>query len=79
MSDKEIICPLPGVFYRSVSPDQPNYKEPGDSIEPGDVIGLVEVMKSFHEIKAETSGTIDDFLINNGSPVNAGQSIARLK
>ncbi|CZF85787.1 MULTISPECIES: acetyl-CoA carboxylase [Grimontia] len=79
MSDKEIICPLPGIFYRSASPEQPRYKEPGDAIEPGDVIGLVEVMKSFHEVKAETSGVIDDFLIENESPVNAGQPIVRLK
>ncbi|PKF50053.1 acetyl-CoA carboxylase [Enterovibrio nigricans] len=79
MSDKEIICPLPGIFYRSTSPDQPRYKEAGDTITPGDVIALVEVMKSFHEIKAETAGVIDDFLIDNESPVNAGQPIVRLK
>ncbi|STQ75718.1 acetyl-CoA carboxylase [Grimontia hollisae] len=79
MSDKEIICPLPGIFYRSASPDQPSYKAPGDAIAPGDVIGLVEVMKSFHEIKAETSGVIDDFLIENESPVSAGLPIVRLK
>ncbi|GLQ72145.1 biotin carboxyl carrier domain-containing protein [Vibrio sp. vnigr-6D03] len=79
MSDKEIICPLPGVFYRSSAPEQPFYKQAGDTLSPGDVIGLVEVMKSFHEIKAEVSGVIDDFLLDNETPVNAGQPIVRLK
>ncbi len=79
MSEKQIICPLPGIFYRSSAPDQPVYKQPGDAVGPGDVLGLVEVMKSFHEIKADTSGVIDAFLIENESAVSAGQAIIRLK
>ncbi|KJY74743.1 acetyl-CoA carboxylase [Vibrio nigripulchritudo] len=79
MSDKEILCPLPGIFYRSSAPDQPNYKDIGDTVTEGDTIGLVEVMKSFHEIKAEASGVIDEFLLENEKPVNAGQPIVRLK
>lgn len=59
--------------------EQPFYKQAGDTLSPGDVIGLVEVMKSFHEIKAEVSGVIDDFLLDNETPVNAGQPIVRLK
>lgn len=47
---EQILSPLPGTFYRRPSPDQPPYKEVGDSVAKGDVVGLVEVMKSFHEV-----------------------------
>ena len=53
---RQILSPLPGTFYRKPAPDQPDYKEVGDTIAVGDVIGLVEVMKSFNEIKADFGG-----------------------
>lgn len=75
MSTKQTVSPLPGVFYRKPAPDKPPFKSEGDKVEAGDVIGLVEVMKSFHEIKADASGTVARFLIENESPVMAGQAI----
>jgi acetyl-CoA carboxylase biotin carboxyl carrier protein len=74
----EILSPLPGTFYRRSAPDKPPYKEVGDSVAGGDVIGLVEVMKSFHEVRAEASGTIAEFLVENEDAVMAGQPLARL-
>ena len=50
---KQLLSPLPGTFYRRPSPDKPVYKSEGDSVAVGDVIGLIEVMKSFTEVKAE--------------------------
>ena len=55
MAIKQILSPLPGTFYRRPAPDQPLYKNDGDSVTAGDVIGLVEVMKSFNEVKAGQS------------------------
>jgi acetyl-CoA carboxylase biotin carboxyl carrier protein len=75
---KEILSPLPGTFYRKPSPDQPPFKSDGDAVAEGDVIGLVEVMKSFHEVKATTAGTLKAFLVDDEDAVMAGQPLASL-
>ena len=75
---REILSPLPGTFYRRPAPDQPAYKEEGDAFAAGDVIGLVEVMKSFHEVKADSSGTVVEFLVGNEEPVMAGQPLVAI-
>ena len=75
---KQIRSPLPGVFYRSPAPDQPPYKKEGDPIAVGEVIGLVEVMKSFHEVKADAPGTGTKFLTDNEEAVMAGQPLVEL-
>ena len=79
MAGHQIISPLPGTFYRKPSPDQPNYKSEGDTVEVGDVIGLIEIMKSFHEFRADAAGTIASFLVDNEEPVQAGQPLVELK
>ena len=61
--------PLPGIFYRRPAPDKPPYKQDGDSVADGDAIGLVEVMKSFTEVKADASGKIVRFLVENEEAV----------
>ncbi|MGP1254388.1 MAG: acetyl-CoA carboxylase [Kiloniellales bacterium] len=71
----QILSPLPGTFYRRPAPDQPAFKEVGDSVAKGDVIGLVEVMKSFHEVKSDAEGKIAEFLVENEGPVQAGQAL----
>ena len=78
MSKEQILSPLPGIFYRKPSPDAPVYKNEGDTIAVGDVVGLVEVMKSFHEVKASAAGTISAFLIENEDAIQAGQPVAEL-
>ena len=78
MALREILSPLPGTFYRRPAPEQPVYKEEGDAIAAGDVIGLVEVMKSFHEVKADAPGTVTRFLVANEDPVMAGQPLAEI-
>lgn len=79
MATEQILSPLPGVFYRRPSPDDAAYKEVGDSVAVGDVIGLVEVMKSFHEVKADKAGTIVSFDVENEDPIMAGNPIATLE
>ena len=73
-----ILSPLPGTFYRRPAPDQPNYKNDGDSVSVGEVIGLIEVMKSFHEVVADAAGTIAAFAVDNEEPVMAGQPLAEI-
>jgi acetyl-CoA carboxylase biotin carboxyl carrier protein len=75
---KQLLSPLPGTFYRRPAPDKPLYKNEGDTVAVGDVIGLIEVMKSFTEVKAEVAGRIVKFLADNEEPVMAGQVLAEI-
>jgi biotin carboxyl carrier protein len=50
MPHREILSPLPGTFYRKPAPDAPPFANEGDVIKAGDVVGLVEVMKTFNQI-----------------------------
>ncbi len=74
----QILSPLPGTFFRSSSPDKPPYKADGAAVAVGDVIGLIEVMKSFHEIKSEVAGANIRFVTDNEDPVMAGAVLAEL-
>jgi len=78
MAVKQILSPLPGTFYRKPAPDKPQYKSDGDAVAAGEVIGLIEVMKSFHEVKADATGKIARFLVDNEDPVMAGQPLAEV-
>ena len=78
MSKASIASPLPGTFYRKPSPEDPPYKDTGDTVAEGDVIGLIEVMKSFHEVKATAAGRISTFLVENEDAVMAGQVLVEL-
>ena len=79
MATKTILSPLPGTFYRRPAPDQPPYKEEGDTVAAGDVVGLIEVMKSFNEVKADVAGKIVKFIADNEEPIMAGQPIAEVE
>jgi biotin carboxyl carrier protein len=75
----EIKSPLPGMFYRRPSPESPVFKNDGDAVDVTDVIGVVEVMKSFHEVHAGVSGTNIRFLADDGDAVMAGQALAEVE
>ena len=75
----EVKSPLPGTFYRRPSPEEPMFKEVGDSVAEGDVIGLVEVMKSFHQVKATASGKVSAFKAENEDIVSAGQTLMEIE
>lgn len=79
MATKQIVSPLPGTFYRKPAPDKPTYKNDGDTVAAGDVIGLIEVMKSFNEVKADMAGRIVRFIAENEEPVMAGQPLAEVE
>ncbi|MEZ5796313.1 MAG: acetyl-CoA carboxylase [Paracoccaceae bacterium] len=74
----QLLSPLPGTFYRASAPDQPPFKADGDAVAVGDVIGLVEVMKSFHEVRAEVDGANIRFACDNEEPVMAGAVLAEV-
>lgn len=78
MSKASIASPLPGTFYRKPSPEETPYRDVGDTVAKGDVIGLIEVMKSFHEVKATAAGKVSAFLVDNEEAVMAGQALVEL-
>lgn len=75
---KTIKSPLPGTFYRRPAPDQPEYVADGGSVAVGDTIGLIEVMKTFHEVQAEEAGSNIRFMVENEAPITAGAVLAEM-
>ncbi|MEH7342270.1 acetyl-CoA carboxylase [Bacillus sp. JJ1532] len=73
---KTVLTPIPGVFYRKPAPDKDVYIKEGAPVKVGDVIGLVEVMKNFYEIKAENEGVLAQFFVEDEDLLDAGQEIA---
>jgi len=74
-----IKSPLPGTFYRRPSPEADPFISEGDAVKRGDVVGLVEIMKSFHEITSDAEGVVGRFLVENEELVEAGQDIIALE
>jgi biotin carboxyl carrier protein len=74
----EVVTPLPGVFYRRPSPEEPVYVEEGAGVTAGEVIGLVEVMKNFTAVVCEVSGTLERFLVDDEGVVAPGQPLAEV-
>jgi acetyl-CoA carboxylase biotin carboxyl carrier protein len=64
-----------GTFYSSPSPDKPAFVSVGGSVTADTVICLVEAMKIFNEIKAETNGTIEKVMVNSGDAIEFGQPL----
>lgn len=67
---------MPGVFYRRPDPEAEPYVDEGEQIEAGQTIGLVEVMKTFNEVKVEAGGRLVKFLVGNEEEVTIGQDLA---
>jgi acetyl-CoA carboxylase biotin carboxyl carrier protein len=69
----EIRSPIVGTFYRSSSPEKPPYVKPGDKIEVGSVVCIVEAMKLFNEIESEVAGKVVKIMVEDASPVEYDQ------
>lgn len=74
-----IASPMVGTFYAAASPDAAPFIKVGDRVTPDTVVCIVEAMKVFNEIKAETSGTVAKVLRTNGQSVEFGQPLFLLK
>jgi biotin carboxyl carrier protein len=79
VSERTIKSPLPGTFYRRPNPQADPYVNEGDEVKAGDVVGLIEIMKSFHEIQSDADGRVARFLVENEDLVDAGQTIIALE
>ncbi|HUX83049.1 MAG TPA: acetyl-CoA carboxylase biotin carboxyl carrier protein [Halothiobacillus sp.] len=74
-SGKSLPSPMVGTFYRSASPTAKPFVEIGSTIQAGDTLCVIEAMKMFNQIEAETSGTITAILVENGQPVEFDQPL----
>ena len=74
-----ILAPLTGVFYASANPGSPPFVAPGREIAVGEVIGLIEAMKLFNEIKSDRAGRVVRLLVENGALVRARQPLVELE
>ena len=79
MGSHTISARTPGVFYHRPSPDAEVYVSEGATVAEGDVVGLVEVMKTFHEVKADAAGTVKRILVENEDEVEIGQDLVELE
>lgn len=75
----EIVSPMVGTFYRSSSPESGPYVENGSMVHNDTVVCIVEAMKLFNEIEAETTGEIVEILAEDGELVEYGQPLFRVK
>ncbi len=71
----KVTSPIVGTFYRASSPDKPPYVEIGDVVKKGQVLCIIEAMKLMNEIESEAAGKIVQVLVENGQPVEYGQSL----
>jgi len=74
----EVQSPMVGTFYRAPSPEAPVYAQVGDQVKAGQALCIIEAMKLMNEIEADVSGRVTEILVENGQPVEFGQTMFRI-
>ena len=74
-----VTSPFVGTFYRSPSPDSGPFVEIGSVVKPGQSLCIVEAMKLMNEIESEYGGTVLEVMVENGTSVEFGQKLFKLK
>ena len=75
----EITSPMVGTFYRAAAPGEEPFVEVGNNIKIGQTICILEAMKLMNEIESEFNAEIVEILVENGTPVEFGQVLMRVK
>ena len=75
----EITAPMVGTFYRSPAPGEASFVELGARISVGQTVCILEAMKLMNELESEVSGEVVEILVENGTPVEFGQVLMRVK
>jgi acetyl-CoA carboxylase biotin carboxyl carrier protein len=75
----EIPSPLVGIFYLAPKPGEPPFVELGSKVVEETVIGIIEVMKLMHTVRAELKGEVAEILVKNGAAVEYGEILMRVR
>jgi len=75
----EITAPMVATFYRSPAPGEAAFVELGARINVGQTVCILEAMKLMNELESEVSGEVVEILVENGTPVEFGQVLMRVK
>jgi len=75
----DITSPMVGTFYRAAAPGEEPFVEVGNNIKVGQTICILEAMKLMNEIESEFNAEIVEILVENGTPVEFGQVLMRVK
>lgn len=70
-----VSSPMVGTVYLAPNPETPSFVKTGETVGPDNTVCLIEAMKVFSEIKAETAGTVERILVSNGQAVQYGQAL----
>lgn len=70
-----VTSPIVGVIYLSPAPDEPAFKQPGDMVQKGDTLCIVEAMKVMNEIKSDVTGTLIRVLVEDNAAVEYNQPL----
>jgi acetyl-CoA carboxylase biotin carboxyl carrier protein len=71
--------PIVGTFYGSPSPGSASFVSPGEHVEKGQVICIVEAMKLMNEIESDAAGEVVKCLVTNGQPIEFGQPLFAIR
>lgn len=74
----DVVSPMIGIVYLASSPIAEPYVRVGQSVQPGDTVALLEVMKMFTPVQAGVGGVVRAVLVTNGEHVDRGQPLVRL-
>ena len=75
----DITSPMVGTFYRAAAPGEEPFVEIGNNVKIGQTICILEAMKLMNEIESEFNAEIVEILVENGTPVEFGQVLMRVK
>lgn len=70
-----LTSPMVGTFYRAPSPGADPFVKVGDTVKKGQVVCIIEAMKLLNEVEADMDGTVKEVCVENGQPVEFGQSL----
>ena len=71
--------PIVGTFYESPSPGSPPFVKPGDIVEAGQILCIVEAMKLMNEIESDVAGEVVKKLVANNAPIEYGQELFAIR
>jgi acetyl-CoA carboxylase biotin carboxyl carrier protein len=77
VASTECLAPLFGVVHLQPAPGEPPFVQPGQAVEAGQLLCVIEAMKMFNEVRSDRAGTVQQVLVHSGQEVEAGQPLFR--